>query len=305
MADYMKAIINGFELLVTTPKIDIENNIDALCEFINAKSAMYLPGVYTGDADEAKKDRTEVNKGIDQVYSLRKSIENLNPYAPIEEKLIAAEKLMKKSAVALGDIVHAKEDEEKKAKLEKVQMFWETKDFEIVPLEKVMNIFKVKWLNKSCQKAVILDEMDSIIEKIRTSLVTCEKYAETDQDADLIKACYLEHLDLEEAFSLAEQFKKNRELAKKEAEERETFEHNKEIAEQSRELYREKKQFESRESAENLANEALGIVTETKPKEEMKEFTCAFIATEKQAMAVKQYFINAGIVYNTFEEIKF
>lgn len=305
MADYMKAIINGFELLVTTPKIDIENNIDALCEFINAKSAMYLPGVYTGDADEAKKDRTEVNKGIDQVYSLRKSIENLNPYAPIEEKLIAAEKLMKKSAVALGDIVHAKEDEEKKAKLEKVQMFWETKDFEIVPLEKVMNIFKVKWLNKSCQKAVILDEMDSIIEKIRTSLVTCEKYAETDQDADLIKACYLEHLDLEEAFSLAEQLKKNRELAKKEAEERETFEHNKAIAEQSRELYREKKQFESRESAENLANEALGIVTETKPKEEMKEFTCAFIATEKQAMAVKQYFINAGIVYNTFEEIKF
>lgn len=305
MADYMKAIINGFELLVTTPKIDIENNIDALCEFINAKSAMYLPGVYTGDADEAKKDRTEVNKGIDQVYSLRKSIENLNPYAPIEEKLIAAEKLMKKSAVALGDIVHAKEDEEKKAKLEKVQMFWETKDFEIVPLEKVMNIFKVKWLNKSCQKAVILDEMDSIIEKIRTSLVTCEKYAETKQDADLIKACYLEHLDLEEAFSLAEQLKKNRELAKKEAEERETFEHNKVIAEQSRELYREKKQFESRESAENLANEALGIVTETKPKEETKEFTCAFIATEKQAMAVKQYFINAGIVYNTFEEIKF
>lgn len=305
MADYMKAIINGFELLVTTPKIDIENNIDALCEFINAKSAMYLPGVYTGDADEAKKDRTEVNKGIDQVYSLRKSIENLNPYAPIEEKLIAAEKLMKKSAVALGDIVHAKEDEEKKAKLEKVQMFWETKDFEIVSLEKVMNIFKVKWLNKSCQKAAILDEMDSIIEKIRNSLVTCEKYAETDQDADLIKACYLEHLDLEEAFSLAEQLKKNRELAKKEAEERETFEHNKVIAEQSKELYKEKKQFESRESAENLANEALGIVTETKPKEEMKEFTCAFIATEKQAMAVKQYFINAGIVYNTFEEIKF
>lgn len=305
MAESMKAIINGFELAISTPKIDIENNIDALCEFINAKSAMYLPGVYTGDADEAKKDRTEVNKGIDQVYSLRKSIENLNPYATIEEKLIAAEKLMKKSAGALGDIVHAKEEEEKKAKLEKVQMFWETKDFKIVPLEKVMNIFKVKWLNKSCQKAVILDEMDSIIEKIRTSLVTCEKYAGTDQDADLIKACYLEHLDLEEAFSLAEQLKKNRELAKKEAEERETFEHNKVIAEQSKELYKEKKQFESRESAENLANEALGIVTETKPKEEMKEFTCAFIATEKQAMAVKQYFINAGIVYNTFEEIKF
>ena len=103
------ANVQGFSLSVVTPEIAVKNNVDQLVAFIENRVKDYDPAKYEGDADKAKKDRTELNKGAEQVKSIRQQIQALNPYGEVIEKLAGAEKLIKSGSDALAVIVKARE----------------------------------------------------------------------------------------------------------------------------------------------------------------------------------------------------
>ena len=62
--------VSGFKLSVLTPTVVIESNTEKLVAFIKERVKDYSPEKYAGDADAAKKDRAELNKGAEQVKNI-------------------------------------------------------------------------------------------------------------------------------------------------------------------------------------------------------------------------------------------
>ena len=280
------ANIQGFELTVTTADVEVKNNVDQLVEFIKERVKDYTPEKYEGNADKAKKDRTELNKGIEQVKSVRQAIQGLNPYGEVIDRLASAEKLIKKSSDALGDIVKAKEDEEKDAKLKVIQADWDSRKFVLFPLEKVLN---PKWLNKTYKLNDIQNEINIIIERTYRDI----KLLEEKENADLLKARYLTDLDLSATLKYASELEANKENADKEKETRAEREHEEQIARQKKEVFEENDRIANKSVASSLASEVLG----EEPLPELEEYTITVKVTESQLVGIKSFITSHGIEY--------
>lgn len=295
----LKGNIDGFELVVKYPhEILIENNVDELVDFITKRMSDYTPASYMGDADMAKKDRAELNKGIDQVATIRKNIASLNPYKVYTDKLMSAEKLMKAGSDALSEIVNVKTEEEKAIKHKKIKELWEGKNFDTVPLHK---IFNQKWLNKTYKIKDIDVELDEAIAKIHKDLKAIDAIG---VDADVVKSVYLEKLDLGEAYDYAEQLEKNRQLAKKEAGERVEREKNEQLEKQAISENNEQVILNNSKSMEAIIREALEL-DDTEPKDDSAEYVLSFIANKEQLLALKRWLTENRIIYNSCEEVEF
>ncbi len=298
-----KMVVNGFDLTIGTPLIEIKNNVDELCSYITERLKDYEPSKYEGNADEAKKKRVEINKGLSDVQSARKYIKTLNPYVEIEDKLMAAEKLMKQGADKLSEIVKVKEEEEKSKKRLKCIEIWNSKNFSLVSYDKVYELYSPKWYNKTCKEYEVSNEMDAIIKKIYEDIKNIELLGDI---ANSVKSIYLENLDIGKALELAKTLKENQERAEIESAEREDREHEENWKEQNKALNRETKEFETAENLKSLASSALDeeVTIENCLDEVKKEYLLNFTVTESELLQIKNFINRIGVVF-TCKELEF
>lgn len=297
--------VNPLELKVTKNVVGVlETNIGQLEAYVTAKLAEYDPESYFGDADMAKKDRAELNNSKKVLSQARIQLmkELMKPYSDFETRCKNLEKMIDSASGKLDEIVKAKEEQEKTAKRIRITEIWNSRNFTLIPLDRVFN---PKWLNKTCKESDIIAEIDVGIARIYDDLKKIEKYAEP-CDADTIKSHYLDCLDIGDALDYGEQLAKNRKIVQQEAAEREQREHNAEVERQRKEEYWENVNKEKNDNLSDLASAALEIPEEPKPKQPMyKEYTVTISATEEQISHLKSAMTALGITYKGFVELTF
>lgn len=289
-----------FALVITEKTVgSLNTNIAMLEELVEKRLEDYKPENYMGDADLAKKDRAELNKAKETIKQSRKTIidELMKPYADFEERCKKLEKRIEQASSALDEIVKIKESDEKEQKRKKIELFWQTKNFNLFPLEK---IFNPKWLNKTYKESDILNEMDLRIERTYKDLQTIERF--NADEADVLKAHYLMSLDIVETMNYAGELERQKEVAQQEKASRQERETDEKILKQKEDLYNESVELENRKPISSLADEALGI--ESSDDEEKKEFVITVNATETELIKIKEQLNLMRIVYSA-EELKF
>lgn len=292
-------VLNPLELKVTKNVVGVlETNIEQLEAYVNSKLEEYKPELYLGDADMAKKDRAELNNSKKILSQARISLikELMKPYSDFETRCKTLEKKIDDASGQLDVIVKAKEEQEKTAKKIRCEELWLSRKFELFPLDKVFNS---KWLNKGTKESEICNEMDAIIERTYKDLKLIERYG---TDADTLKAHYLISLDIEETLGYGEELSKTRELAEKEAKEREQREHDEAIERQKEEVVKESWEECNSKPLVDLASQALGY--SEPPKPQIKEYVVSVKATEEQLHRLKMACNALGIVYSV-EELTF
>jgi hypothetical protein len=267
----------------------LDTNISEIENFVTERIKDYAPESYMGDADMAKKDRAELNKAKKALGEARKSVIDrlMKPYRDFESRCKALEGLIDTASGKLDAIVKEREAEEKEAKRALIQTEWDSRNFDLVPLDKVFN---PKWLNKTYKLTDIANEMTVIIERTYKDLKTIEKFAD---DAETLKAHYLMCLDIGDTLDYGEELKKKRELAEREAKERAEREHIEHVNEQKKELAQEQKDFARKSSVAGLVADASG--EELEPA--IGEYVLNVSVTESQLLGIKNYLNMQGIEF--------
>lgn len=292
--------MDGLELTVVNKTVGIlETNIEQLEVFVKNKLQEYTPDNYIGNVDDAKKDRAELNNSKKFLTQKRIEIvkELMKPYEDFENRCEKLEKLIDTASSKLDEIVKAREESEKETKKNLLMGIWKAKNFDLFPLEKVFN---TKWLNKTFKKSDIEKEMDAIIEKTYSDLKIIEKYSE---DAETLKALYLEDLNLEEVFSRAEELQKNREKVQREQEERASREKQIELSEQSDAIEVERIDLQKKQKMASLVADAME--EETPELDQKFEWVISVTMTEKEMIELKQLFTSWAVKYNSVNKIEF
>jgi len=291
---------NALQLVVTKNITGVlETNITRLELYIDEKLKSYTPETYLGDADAAKKDRAELNNAQKRLSQSRIQLmkELMKPYADFEARCKLLEKKIGEASGKLDEIVKAKEAEEKRAKEARVNELWLSKNFAVVPLEKVFN---PKWLNKTTKESDISAEMDAIIKRIYSELKIIEKYGD---DAETLKAHYLICLNISDTMDYGEELAKQREAVAKEKAEREAREHGEQIEKQRAEVREENARKIQDAPIDRLAQAALGI---EKPVEEKAvEYVVTIRIKPSEVNEVKSLLTSNGIEYAGFERLDF
>lgn len=276
----------------------LDTNISEIENFVTERIKDYAPESYMGDADMAKKDRAELNKGKKLLGDARKAVIDrvMKPYRDFESRCKALEGLIDTASGKLDAIVKEKENEEKEAKRALIQTEWDSRNFDLVPLDKVFN---PKWLNKTYKLTDIANEMSAIIERTYKDLKTIErtyKDLKTEKfadDAETLKAHYLMCLDIGDTLDYGEELKKKRELAEREAKERAEREHIEHVNEQKKELAQEQEDFARKSSMAGLVADASG--EELEPA--IGEYVLNVSVTESQLLGIKNYLNMQGIEF--------
>lgn len=283
----------------------LQTNIRGLELYVENKLKEYTPEKFKGDADLAKKKRTELNNAKKVLQQKRIEIINecMKPYADFEDRCKALEKSIDSASGGLDEIVKLKEQEEKDKKRKQIELFWLTKDFDLFPLEK---IFNPKWLNKTYKESDILDEMDKRIAKTYKDLKTLETYSDMYCiGADEVKAHYLMSLDVEETISYCDELQRQKEVAQKEAKERAEREHAEIIGKQKEELWKEESNFDRETEVKDLASEALASATGTSVAPKVRNmYTFTVKAYDDEVLKIKGELNKLGIEF-TVEELSF
>ena len=269
----------------------LDTNIADIEKFVTERINDYSPESYMGDADAARKDRAELNKAKKILGDTRRAvIERLmQPFVDFETRCKSLEKLIDTASGKLDAIVKEKENEEKEAKRKVIEADWNSRHFDLFPLEKV---FDKKWLNKTAKITDISAEISAIIERTYKDLKTIERFAD---DAETLKAHYLMCLNIGDTLDYGQELQKKRELAKKEEEERAGREHEERIAEQRRELVQEQKDINRKTAMAGLVADA--IDDGTRPEPSVGEYTVTVCVTESQLVGIKNYLTMQGIEY--------
>lgn len=162
---------------------------------------------YTGDAKQAAKDKAEINNAIKQLNDRRIALEkewNM-PFMEFKDIVTETTNLLKNASGKLDLIVKAKDEEEKNAKKAEIMQLWESKNFNLVTLEK---IFNQKWLNKTYKIATVDADIDMIIKQINGDLDSLDAFGE---DTATLKDLYLSTLNLQATLNKGAELKANRE----------------------------------------------------------------------------------------------
>ena len=292
--------MDGLELTVVNKTVGVlETNIEQLEVFVKNKLQEYTPDNYIGNIDDAKKDRAELNNSKKFLTQKRIEIvkELMKPYEDFENRCKKLEKLIDTASSKLDEIVKAREESEKETKKNLLMGIWKAKNFDLFPLEKVFN---PKWLNKTFKKSDIEKEMDAIIEKTYSDLKIIEKYSE---DAETLKALYLEDLNLEEVFSRADELQKNREKLQREQEERASREKQIELSEQNDAIEVERIDLQKKQKMASLV--AAAMEEETPELDQKFEWVISVTMTEKEMIELKQLFTSWQVKYNSVNKIEF
>lgn len=302
-ADEIK-IVNGdtqaenLELVVIEKSIGmLSTNIDVLEEFIDKRLEDYKPENYKGDADLAKKDRAELNKAKEKLSRARIDLTNefMKQLGDLE-KCKALEKKIDLASKALDEIVKIRDEQEKQKKRELIELMWQNQKCDIIPLEKVFN---PKWLNKTYKESDILNDMKVSVKKVYDSLKQLERFAK--DDVETLKAHYLMTLDIEETLQYGDELQRQKEIAEREASERERREHEEKIGKQKEELWQETSNFENKQGVENLAMEAISCASGVPVERTRKQYVITVNCFEEELLNLKAEMNGLGIEFSVRE----
>lgn len=194
---------------------NLVTNAKDIKAYVEEKLKEYSVDNYAGDAEQAAKDKAEINAAIKTLNDRRIALEKEWNMSFAEFKNIISETcdMMKTASGKLDVIVKAKEEEEKQQKKAQIIELWNGKNFNLVPLDR---IFNAKWLNKTTKLAVVDAEIDTIIKNITGDLASLDAFGE---DTAILKDLYLSTLNLQQTLNKGAELKANRErLAQLEAE---------------------------------------------------------------------------------------
>ncbi len=170
---------------LVTNALEIQN-------WVKERLSDYSPENYTGNIDDAKKARAELNKAADKLNSERLNLERefMKPFNEFKDVVKQTTNLINDASNRLDRIVKAKELEEKELRKYELKKLWESK-CDYVAFDKILN---PKWLNKTAKIDDISCQMKNLLHQIELNLVRLEDLENKD-DVEVDKAYYLETLD--------------------------------------------------------------------------------------------------------------
>lgn len=157
--------------------------------------------------ETAKKDKAMLNNASKVLNAKRIEIEKefMKPFVEFKEIIAETVKLISECSSKIDMVVKESDQKAKGEKRDKISAFWHSTGFTLVPLNK---IFDEKWLNKTVKDKIIEAEINAKISEIKDGLSTLEAIGE---DAETLKAMYIDNLNINETIKYSNTLKLNRE----------------------------------------------------------------------------------------------
>lgn len=240
----------------------------------------YTPEDYSEEnVDQAKADRAILNKAAKELNDRRIQIER-EWNAPLQEfKGIVGDtvKMISDGSAKIDAVV---KDVESKAKAEKraaIEELWERKGITLLPLSM---LWDDRWLNKTKRLPAIEKEIGEKLLKIEAELDTLA--AVDTEDGDVLRAYYLDCLDLQSTLAYSATLKANRQRLQEEQARRQ--------AEAEAQATREAYVAPTAEPTTTTANEAPEVAIPV-----TLERTMVVRGTREQLIALAEYMKASGI----------
>lgn len=196
----------------------LTTNALQLHDYVAATLERYTPESYSEDnVDQAKADRAILNKAAKELNDRRIQIER-EWNAPLQEfKGIVGDtvKMISDGSAKIDAVVKGVENKAKSEKLAAIEELWERKGITLLPLSK---LWDDKWLNKTKRLPVVEKEIGEKLLKIEAELDTLA--AVDTEDGDVLRAYYLDCLDLQRTLAYSATLKANRQRLQEEQERR-------------------------------------------------------------------------------------
>lgn len=174
----------------------------------------YTPENYSEDnVDQAKADRAILNKAAKELNDRRIQLER-DWNAPLQEfKGIIGDtvKMIADGSAKIDAVVKGVESKAKAEKRTAIEELWERKGITLLPLSK---LWDDKWLNKTKRLPAIEKEIGEKLLKIEAELDTLA--AVDTEDGEVLRAYYLDCLDLQRTLAYSATLKANRQRLQEE-----------------------------------------------------------------------------------------
>ena len=174
----------------------------------------YTPENYSEDnVDQAKADRAILNKAAKELNDRRIQLER-DWNAPLQEfKSIIGDtvKMISEGGAKIDAVVKGVESKAKVEKRAAIEELWERKGVTLLPLSKLWND---RWLNKTKRLPAIEKEIGEKLLKIEAELDTLA--AVDTEDGEVLRAYYLDCLDLQRTLAYSATLKNNRQRLQEE-----------------------------------------------------------------------------------------
>lgn len=174
----------------------------------------YTPENYSEDnVDQAKSDRAILNKAAKELNDRRIQLER-DWNAPLQEfKIIIGDtvKMIADGSAKIDAVVKGVENKAKAEKRAAIEELWERKGITLLPLSK---LWDDKWLNKTKRLPAVEKEIGEKILKIEAELDTLA--AVDTEDGEVLRAYYLDCLDLQRTLAYSATLKANRQRLQEE-----------------------------------------------------------------------------------------
>lgn len=174
----------------------------------------YTPENYSEDnVDQAKADRAILNKAAKDLNDRRIQLER-DWNAPLQEfKSIIGDtvKMISEGSAKIDAVVKGVESKAKAEKRAAIEELWERKGITLLPLSK---LWDERWLNKTKRLPAIEKEIGEKLLKIEAELDTLA--AVDTEDGDVLRAYYLDCIDLQRTLAYSATLKANRQRLQEE-----------------------------------------------------------------------------------------
>ena len=185
---------------ITFPEV-IEFNFDELKQEIESRVSMYTNLVYTDEQiKQAKADRANLNKFVkalsDERIKMKKQC--LKPYEGFEAKVNELSKIVQEPIALIDKQVREYEEQQKKAKLEKIKEYYSGIENPDLQWLKLSAIYNEKWLNASVSMKSIQEEIHSRLEQVESDIKTLSELPEFGFEATEV---YKTTLDINKALN--------------------------------------------------------------------------------------------------------
>lgn len=192
----------------------LTTNALQLRDLVAATLERYTPENYSEEnVEQAKSDRAILNKAAKALNDRRIQIER-EWNAPLQEfKVIVGDtvKMITYGSAKIDSVIKGVESKAKAEKRAAIEELWDRKGFTLLPLSK---LWDDKWLNKTKRLPAVEKEIVEKIVKIEADLNTLA--AVDTEDGDVLRAYYLDCLDLQQTLAYSSTLKANRQLLQEE-----------------------------------------------------------------------------------------
>ena len=192
----------------------LTTNALQLHDYVAATLERYTPENYSEDnVDQAKADRAILNKAAKELNDRRIQIEREwnAPLAEFKGIIGDTVKMISDGSAKIDAVVKGVESKAKAEKRAAIEELWERKGITLLPLSK---LWDDKWLNKTKRLPVVEKEIGEKLLKIEAELDTLA--AVDTEDGDVLRAYYLDCLDLQRTLAYSATLKANRQRLQEE-----------------------------------------------------------------------------------------